>query len=61
MALNIKNLKVNVSVNQARSEGGEGSSTPVSEQNTEKKMDAEKIAKDVIEQIIQIINSKTER
>ncbi|WP_299885348.1 hypothetical protein [uncultured Lacinutrix sp.] len=61
MALSIKNLKVNVSVNQARSEGGEGSSTPVSEQSTEKKMDAEKIAKDVIEQIIQIINSKTER
>jgi hypothetical protein len=61
MALHIKNLKVSISVNQARSEGGEGSSTPVSEQDASKKMDPEKVAKDVVEQIIQIMNNKNER
>lgn len=61
MALHIKNLKVSISVNQARSEGGEGSSTPVSEQDSGKKMDAETVAKDVIEQIIQMMNNKSER
>ncbi|TMM58016.1 hypothetical protein FEE95_00900 [Maribacter algarum] len=61
MALHIKNLKVSISVNQARSEGGEGSSTPVSEQDASKKIDSEKVAKDVVEQIIQIMNNKNER
>ncbi|WP_149274953.1 DUF5908 family protein [Pareuzebyella sediminis] len=61
MSLKINNLKVNVTVNQPKSEGGEGSSTPVSEQDAGKKGDSEKVAKDVLEQLLQILNNKSER
>ena len=60
MALNIKNLKVSVSVNQPKADGGEGNSTPISEQKT-KKGDPEKLAQDVLEQLMQIMNDKNER
>ncbi len=61
MSLSIRNLKVSISVNQAKSEGGEGSSTPISEQTEAKKADPEKLSKDVIEQVMRIINDKNER
>jgi|GEM_PF-1924979 len=61
MALEIQNLKVTVSVNQARSEGGEGSSTVPSELDASKKPDPEKMAGDVIEQILKIMSEKNER
>ena len=61
MALEIQNLKVNVSVNQARSEGGEGSSTVSSERDAAKKPDPEKMARDIIEQVLRIMSEKDER
>ncbi len=61
MGLKINNLRVNVSVNQPKSEGGEGSSAPVSEQPNGKKGDTEKVAKDVLEQVLKIMNEKYER
>lgn len=60
MALNINHLKVSITVNQPKSAGGEGSSTPASEQGP-KKTEPDKLAQDVIEQLLQIINNKSER
>ncbi|NHF58025.1 hypothetical protein FK220_001645 [Flavobacteriaceae bacterium TP-CH-4] len=61
MSLKINHLKVSITVNQAKSEGGEGSSTPVSEQDAGKKADPEKLAKDVVEQVMRIMEDKKER
>ena len=60
MSLNINNLKVSVSVNQPKAEGGEGSSAPAAEQGA-KKSDPDKLTQDVIEQVMQIMNNKSER
>ncbi|MBT8183934.1 MAG: hypothetical protein KJN76_03770 [Eudoraea sp.] len=61
MPLKINNLKVNISVNQAKSEGGEGSSTPVSELDAGKKADPDKIVQDALEQLLRIMSDKNER
>ncbi|MBR9997743.1 MAG: hypothetical protein KFF73_02175 [Cyclobacteriaceae bacterium] len=61
MSIEIGNLKVTVSVNQAKSEGGEGSSTPVTETDAFKKSDPEKLTQDIIEQIVKILDDKKER
>lgn len=60
MALSIQNLKVSVSVNQSKADGGEGGSKPISERQP-KKGDSEKLTKDVLEQLVQIMNNKNER
>jgi hypothetical protein len=61
MPLKINSLRVSISVNQAKSEGGEGSSTPATELDAGKKANPEKIAQDVIEQVLRIIKDKKER
>ncbi len=61
MPIEIGNLKVTVTVNQARSEGGEGSSTPVSELDANKKANPEQLSQDIIEQIVKIFEDKDER
>jgi len=60
MALKINNLKVSISVNQSKADGGEGSSKPIAEQKA-KSGDSEKLAQDVLEQMIQIMDNKRER
>ena len=61
MALEIDKLNVKISVNQAKSEGGEGSSTPASEIDAGQKENPEKLAQDVIEQVMKIMADKNER
>ncbi len=61
MPLEIDKLYVNVSVNQAKSEGGEGSSTPASERDAGKKPDPDKVVKEAIEQVLKIMEDKKER
>jgi len=61
MALEIGKLNVKISVNQAKSEGGEGSSTSTSELDARKKTDPEKLVQNIIEQVMKIIDDKTER
>ena len=61
MAVEIGKLNVKISVNQAKSEGGEGSSTKASELDSGKKPDPEKLAQDIIEQVMKIIDDKSER
>lgn len=61
MPLEIGNLNVSVSVNQAKSEGGEGSSTPISERDAGKQVNPEKLTQNIVEQIIQIFEDKKER
>ena len=61
MSLEIENLKVTISVNQAKSEGGEGSSTTPSELDAGKKPNPEKLAQDIIEQVVKIMEDKSER
>lgn len=61
MPLSIKNLHVNVNVNQSSAEGGEGSSTPVSEMDAGKKTDTEKLVRNAVEQIMEMIENNKER
>ncbi|MCK8521379.1 DUF5908 family protein [Aquimarina sp. D1M17] len=61
MSLEIKHLNVKISVNQAKSEGGEGSSSKPSDNDVNKGSDSEKMAKDIVEQVLQIIENKSER
>lgn len=61
MPLEINKLQVKVSVNQAKSEGGEGSSASPSVENAGKKGNVEKMAQDIIEQIVTIMENKDER
>ena len=61
MAVEIGRLNVKISVNQAKSEGGEGSSTPPAEQDAGKKADPEKSAQDIVEQVMKIMDDKKER
>ncbi|MCB0502353.1 MAG: hypothetical protein KDD32_06690 [Bacteroidetes bacterium] len=61
MPLEVKELYVKVSVNQAKSDGGEGSSAPTSISDAGAKGDTEKLAKDVVEQVLKIIDDKKER
>lgn len=61
MAVEIGKLNVKISVNQAKSEGGEGSSTAPSEQDAGKRPNPEKLAQDVIEQVMKIMDDKNER
>ncbi|MBG6132811.1 hypothetical protein IWQ47_004359 [Aquimarina sp. EL_43] len=61
MSLEIGNLTVKISVNQGKSEGGDGSSTPLTDTDVGKKPQPEKMAKDIVEQIIKIIEDKNER
>lgn len=61
MPIEIDKLYVNVSVNQAKSEGGEGSSTPPSERDSGKTTEPEKMARDIVEKVLEIIENKSER
>jgi len=61
MSLEITNLSVKISVNQANSEGGEGSSTKPSETDTSKSASPEKLVTEVVEQILSILDNKNER
>ncbi|WP_106792889.1 DUF5908 family protein [Aquimarina sp. Aq78] len=61
MSLEIGNLTVKISVNQGKSEGGEGSSASLTDTDVGKKSNPEKMAKDIVEQIIKIIEDKNER
>jgi len=61
MTLEIGNLNVKVTVNQAKSEGGEGSSGNSSATDSNNKPSPEQLGQDIIEQMIKIIEDKQER
>lgn len=61
MTLEIGHLNVKVTVNQAKSEGGEGSSGNSSETDSGNKPSPEQLGQDIIEQMIKIIEDKQER
>lgn len=61
MPLEIKELLIKVNVNNASAEGGEGSSASPSVSDAGGKDSPEKMAQDIVEQVLQIIEDKKER
>jgi hypothetical protein len=61
MPLEIRELHIKVNVNQAKSEGGEGSSASPTIEDAGSKSDPEKMAQDIVEQVLKIVDDKNER
>lgn len=61
MPIEIKELHIKVNVNNASAEGGEGSSASPGVNDAGGKGNPEKMAQDVVEQVLQIIEDKKER
>lgn len=61
MPLEIRELTIKVNVNQPRAGGGEGSSEPLTEQSGLDKTDADKVTRNAVEQVIDIMEKKRER
>ena len=62
MPLEIGKLNVKISVNQAKPEGGEGSSmSPAEREMQSKNLAPEKLSKDIIEHVMNILENQKER
>ena len=61
MPLEIKELNVKVSVNQPKTDGGQGSSSRPEESDESRKSGPENLSKDIVEQMLEIIKNQKER
>jgi hypothetical protein len=61
MPIEIRELQIKVNVNQPQQAAGEGSTTPADASAPARMPDAEKIAADAVEQVMDLLRQKKER